>query len=201
MVKVDPGEERRSVILQDDWITTDARMGKFHSYLTTAKTSSGNVGDIVNIIGPFETASSSTSTITSSIRITSKSNYFILHPDILITATALSNASQCRRKPLLSGLVRSTSDVTPALVWGNILHEVMQLCLSENRWEQSWVEERIDEAVKKNLVNIVRIEMTVEEASAEVKLRAKGLLAFAKKYLGAQPKVSKPKYRKGTYPR
>lgn len=82
------------------------------------------------------------------------------------------------------------SDVTPALVWGNILHEVMQLCMNENRWGQNWVEERIDEVVRKNLVNIVKIEMTVEEASREVKVRAKGLMAFADKYLGTEPKAS-----------
>lgn len=52
------------------------------------------------------------------------------------------------------------------------------------------MEERIDEVVKKNLVNIVKIEITVEDALREVKLRAKGLLVFANKYLGAQPKVS-----------
>lgn len=28
VVRVDPGEERRSVVLQDDWIPTDARIGK-----------------------------------------------------------------------------------------------------------------------------------------------------------------------------
>ncbi|KAF9448170.1 Dna2-domain-containing protein [Macrolepiota fuliginosa MF-IS2] len=173
VVKVDPGEERRSVTLEDDWIVTDVR-----------------IGDVINVIGSFQTlaSTSSTSSLTSTIHITSKSNFLILHPDILITATALSNASQCRRKPLLSGLVRSTSDITPALVWGNILHEVMQLCLSENCWEEKWIEERIDGAVRKNLVNIVKIEMTVEEALTEVKARAKGLIAFAKKYLGAKPR-------------
>lgn len=66
----------------------------------------------------------------------------------------------------------------------------MQLCLSENCWEEAWIEKRIDEAVRKNLVNIVRIEMSVEQASIEVKVRAKGLLAFARKYLGSKPKVS-----------
>lgn len=49
--------------------------------------------------------------------------------------------------------------------------------------------ERIDEALKKNLGNIVRIEMTVEEALIEVKARAKGLVMFAKKYLAGRPKV------------
>jgi DNA replication ATP-dependent helicase Dna2 len=62
--------------------------------------------------------------------------------------------------------------------------------MSENCWEENWIEERIDEAVRKNLMNIMRIEMTVEEASREVKARAKGLIVFAKKYLGTRPKVS-----------
>jgi len=145
------------------------------------------LGDTVNIIGPFET---SRVTSTSTIEITSKLNYLILHPDILITATALSSASQCQRKPLLSGLVHSSSDVTPALVWGSILHEVMQLSMSEDCWQQDWIEEKIDEVIRMNLVKIVRIGMTLQEASREVKARAKGLIAFADKYMGIKPKVS-----------
>jgi len=145
------------------------------------------LGDTVNIIGSFETSGT---TSTSTIDITSKLNYLILHPDILITATALSSASQCRRKPLLSGLVHSSSDMTPALVWGSILHEVMQLSMSENCWQQDWIEEKIDEVIRMNLMNIVRIDMTLQEASREVKARAKGLIAFADKYLGVTPKVN-----------
>jgi len=80
--------------------------------------------------------------------------------------------------------------VTPALVWGSILHEVMQLSMSENCWQQDWIEEKIDEVIRVNLVNIVRIDMTLQEASREVKARAKGLIAFADKYLGVTPKVS-----------
>jgi DNA replication ATP-dependent helicase Dna2 len=145
---------------------------------------------VINVIGAFEnTLLKPSSTITSTAYITAKSNYLILHPDILVTATTLANAAQCRRKPILSGLVRSTSDVTPALVWGNILHEVMELCLQENCWDQVWIEGKIDEFVRKNLVNVMRIEMSEEQASHEVKVRARGLLAFAKKYMGSKPKV------------
>ncbi len=67
----------------------------------------------------------------------------------------------------------------------------MQLCMTENHWEESWIGERIGEAVRKNLVNIVRIGMTAEEALIEVKARAKGLIVFARKYLGGRPKVCK----------
>ncbi|KAH0579057.1 hypothetical protein H2248_003215 [Termitomyces sp. 'cryptogamus'] len=171
IVKVYSSEERRRVILRDDWVIIDVR-----------------VGDTINVLGTFTPAVLSSSSITQSITITAKSNLLILHPDLLLTATALSNAPQCRRKPLLSNLVRSTSDTTPALVWGNILHEVMQSCFSESRWETTWVDQKIDEAILKSLNELVKIDVTIEEAKHEVTTRAKGLLAFSERYISDFPK-------------
>jgi DNA replication ATP-dependent helicase Dna2 len=172
VVKLDKSDERRLVILRDDWTWTNIR-----------------TGDTINIIGSFITAAPSTSSIVSSIAITSKSNLLILHPDLLLTATALSDATQCRRKPLLSNLVRSSSDTTPALVWGNMLHEVMQSCFSAGRWEESWINEKIDEVIYKGLNELLKIDISVEQAKSEVRTRAKGLLVFSQKYLGEIPKV------------
>jgi DNA replication ATP-dependent helicase Dna2 len=171
-VKLDRSTERRSVILRDDWTWTNIRSG-----------------DIINIIGTFTSATPSTSSIVSSITITSKSNLLILHPDLLLTATALSDATQCRRKPLLSNLVRSSSDTTPALVWGNMLHEVMQSCFSTGRWEEFWMNKKIDEVILKGLNELLKIDVSVEQAKHEVRTRAKGLLVFSQKYLGDTPKV------------
>ncbi|TFK52072.1 Dna2-domain-containing protein [Heliocybe sulcata] len=146
--------------------------------------------DIVNVIGKLDTSIASSSTAPSaSINITSKTNYLIHHPDILLTATAIANAPQCRRKPILSSLVRSSSDVTPALVWGNMLHEVMQACMSADRWEERWIDARIDEVVRKGLGELVKIGMDVEAAKREVKVRAKGLQTFASRYMAQTPKA------------
>ncbi|KAF8232801.1 Dna2-domain-containing protein [Tricholoma matsutake] len=172
LVKLD-NQERRLVILRDDWAWTDVRSG-----------------DIINVIGAFTTATPSTSSIVSSIAITSKANLLVLHPDLLLTATALSNATQCRRKPLLSTLVRSSSDTTPALVWGNMLHEVMQSCFTAGRWEESWMNEKIDEVIYKGLNELLKLDVSVEQAKREVKTRAKGLLVFSQKYLSDTPKPS-----------
>lgn len=139
------------------------------------------LGDTINVLGSFTS---------NSITINLKANFVIHHPDLLITATALSNALQCRRKPLLSALVRSTSDISPALVWGNMLHEVMQSCLSSGHWEESWVQNKIDSVVRDGLMELVKLNVTVEDAKREVKFRAKGLQAFAQKYISAAPKVS-----------
>lgn len=123
------------------------------------------------------------------IKITSKSNFLVHHPDILITATALSNAPQCRRKPLLSALVRSSLDVTPALIWGNMLHEVMQRCMAEQRWGEHFIDGLTEDIIKKNLAELVKINVSIDEAKREVKTRSKGLRVFSERYIAETPKV------------
>ena len=140
-----------------------------------------NSEDIFNVLGTFSF---------NSIAISSQTNLLILHPDIMLTATALSNAPQCRRKPLLSSLVHSSSDITPSLVWGSILHEVMQKCLSENCWDERWIEDKIDEAVRASLGDLFKLNVSVEDAKREIIGRAKGLQVFSQRYLSERPKVS-----------
>ncbi|KAG6382086.1 Dna2-domain-containing protein [Boletus reticuloceps] len=153
----------RSVTLQDDWAESDVRKG-----------------DIINVLGHFDSEGA--------ITISSRDNLFIHHPDLLLTATALSNAPHCRRKPLLSSLVRSTSDATPALVWGNMLHEIMQTCLATQQWDEFYVEDLIEDAVMKNLPEIIKIGTDIEEAKRELKLRSRGLKVFSERYIADTPK-------------
>jgi DNA replication ATP-dependent helicase Dna2 len=185
-VKLDQGEERRTVILRDDWVDTDVR-----------------VGDTINIIGPFTplplspppSPTSLPPPPTSTITLTSAKNLLILHPDTLLTATALSTASTCARKPLLSMLVHSSSDVTPSLVWGNVLHEVMQGCLRERQWSGGWIDRRIREVIVggdgggRGMADLVRLGVGVEQAVREVKARAGGLKTFGERYMAQNPKV------------
>ena len=142
--------------------------------------------DVVNVIGEW---AQTTSSDAPAIEGSGKHNFLIHHHDVLITATALSNTSQCARKPLLSNMVRSTSDVTPALVWGNILHEVMQTCLGDNNWDDRRVNSKITEVVKNNLGDLLSINIGAEQAIHEVKARAVGLKTFSQRYIAQEPKV------------
>ncbi|KAK7049300.1 DNA replication endonuclease-helicase Dna2 [Paramarasmius palmivorus] len=171
-VKVDRKNEWRSVILVDDWIATDV-----------------HPGDTINILGDFTPSSTPNSSATSTITVSSKSNTIILHPDILLTATALSTAAHCRRKPLLLGLVRSSSEVSPALVWGNMLHTVFQTSLNAKRWDEAWLDEQIEQVVRDNLMDLVHISTDAEQAKREVKSRAKGIQTFFDRYLSLNPKT------------
>ncbi|KAH7909650.1 Dna2-domain-containing protein [Hygrophoropsis aurantiaca] len=163
-VRVCTTGERRSVILRDDWVNADVR-----------------TGDTINVLGDFDR-------ISASITVSSRANLMIHHPDLLLTATALSNAPQCRRKPLLSALVHSSSDITPALVWGNMLHEVMQSCLIAQRWDERWIDEHIDEIVRRSLVELVKLGLGIDDAKREVKMRSKGLRGFSERYMSQTPK-------------
>lgn len=163
LVKSQPQDNSYTIILRDDWAELDIREG-----------------DIVNVLGNFDS--------NGFIVISSKENLLIHHPDFLLTATALSNAPQCKRKPLLSALVHSSSDVTPSLVWGNILHEVMQTCLLANRWDKAYIDDLIEDAISRNLSELVKIGVTIEEAIREVTLRSKGLRMFSKRYIAEEPK-------------
>ncbi|KAG8995284.1 Tripartite DNA replication factor [Tulasnella sp. JGI-2019a] len=183
IVRVDRGgkpkdtDEKRLVILKDDWVLTNVRSG-----------------DTINIIGHFAIkrstiqASSSSVTIASSITITALKNIIILHPDLLLTSTSISSTSQCARKPLISSLLHSPFNVTEASTWGTMLHEVMQACLSEGRWDKPFIEERTDQAVRGGLGELLRISIGVEKAKEEVRTKAVGIEKFSSKFIGDAPK-------------
>lgn len=159
-------------------------------------------GDIVNIIGTFSEATNMTPSTSSapnvpSITLTSlaTSPLLIHHPDILITATALSSTPTCTRKPLLSGMVRSSTDITPALVWGNILHEVMQACMQEGRWDVKWMDRKIEDVVRRGLGDLLSLNVNVDQAKREVWARASGLKTFSERYYGTvSPKVQQRRF-------
>ena len=139
-------------------------------------------GNPFNVIGAF-------SPLESTIYITSKQNLLILHPDVLLTATSIANAGHCTRKPLLSLLVRSSSDVSPSLVFGNMLHDVMQRCLLSRNWDVESVSGFVHEAVQDNLKALFQLKMGEGEAEREVMTRAENLLHFSRRYIRTDEKV------------
>lgn len=58
-------------------------------------------------------------------------NLLILHPDVLIPATKLSDVASCMRRPLIQDRMRGAGSeaVGVGLVMGNLAHEVLQACL------------------------------------------------------------------------
>lgn len=70
-----------------------------------------------------------------------------------------------------------------------MLHEIMQTCLATQQWDEFYVEDLIENAVIKNLPEIVKMDTTIEEAQRELKLRSNGLKVFSERYIADKPKV------------
>jgi len=143
-------------------------------------------GDVVNIIGSFDISANGQKAIT----VTTLENLLIHHPDTLLTPSLLASAPNCQRRPLVTALVRALSPPTPALVYGTILHDVVQKCLQERRWDASWLETRVDAALSMAFGDLVRAGVTLSTAKDEILRRAVGVEAFGERYIGDHPKVS-----------
>lgn len=57
-------------------------------------------------------------------------NLLVVHPDVLVSATKVADVASCIRKPVVQDRLRGASDVTLSLVMGNMLHELLQACLT-----------------------------------------------------------------------
>lgn len=136
----------------------------------------------------------------------SSNNLLIVHPDTLISATRASDAHFCRRKAVLQEKVRSSSESSPALVYGNLLHELFQSCfLAMAEPSDLNLEEKVEEAfgldgraaeidrllrVPKNLESLFIIQVELDEARTHLREKSSTFADFAKQYIGQRPKVS-----------
>ncbi|KAI0290851.1 AAA domain-containing protein [Multifurca ochricompacta] len=140
--------------------------------------------DVLNIIGSFDTLASGQK----SIAVTTHKNLLIHHPDTLLTPSLLASAPNCQRRPLVTALVRAPSPPSPALVYGTILHDVLQKCLKEKRWDARWIEAHVDTALSMAFGDLVRAGVTLSAAKDEILRRAAGVETFGQRYIGNKPK-------------
>src|ERR1700761_1354379 len=61
--------------------------------------------------------------------IDNSENLIILHPDYLVPATTLGASIHCMRKAVLGDRVKATSQASPPVLYGKILHELFQEAL------------------------------------------------------------------------
>ena len=138
---------------------------------------------MINVIGNFVPTAQDLE-YKSSITITVQQNFLVLHPDLLVTATAIANASYCQRRPHISTLLSTASKPTPVLIWGTILHEIMQACLQTSRWDDEFINDTTDRLLRANMDSLVQLDVNIDVAKAEIQKRAQGLREFSRRYIG-----------------
>ena len=168
-VKRECADEIITVHLDDDWIRTDVR-----------------AGDVVHLIGDFETPMASSNESTQrSFRITFSHNFLIVNPDTLMSATRIADASNCARKAVLQEKIRASSEITPGLLYGNILHELFQRTLSQTKWrDEIWRKEQIAELVATNADGFFALNVEFEEARTSIWEQSESFIIWAETFVG-----------------
>lgn len=139
---------------------------------------------MINLIGPFDLNAEP------SIVISRVSGFLILHPDILVSSTKVGDSANCARKALLQEIIRTVGGSNPSLVYGNMLHELMQACMTEGRWEDEWREAKIDEIVAREVQTLWTMDVEVEKAREQMRDKSNAFGDFKELFVGKQPKVT-----------
>ena len=141
-------------------------------------------------------------------------NLLILHPDILVPSTKVSNLASCMRKPLIQDRLSGTSETNVSLVMGSMLHELLQACLtahtssavgtpsrktpsspSNSPWPMTWsgigdfswpyVHEQIQQQVQLNMESLFAVGLDTVQALTNLEQAAALFARFATTYLAA----------------
>ncbi|KAI8990344.1 DNA replication factor Dna2-domain-containing protein [Pilobolus umbonatus] len=123
-----------------------------------------------------------------SIIIDDKQNYIIVHPDRLISCTAVADSFTCLRKSVLQSKISSVSKYSEALVHGNIIHRVIQNCFESDDFSIQFIKEEMKQVVTLYLEELYAFDQDEETALSVLEHYAQSIYDFGSTYVGKKPK-------------
>ncbi|WVQ81912.1 hypothetical protein IAT38_004039 [Cryptococcus sp. DSM 104549] len=144
--------------------------------------------DIVNIVS---TSLSNPSTTPIVITFKDPSTFLVHHPDLMLTMTSIANAMPCPRKPLIQQLIKTPGPPSKPVMYGNLLHSLLQGALAEQDFDAGGTFRRLDGELKKEerRLEIWSTGMGVLDVREEVGMKAgKGFESFGGKWVGEEPR-------------
>lgn len=137
------------------------------------------VGDVVHI--PYTTS-------LKEIIIDNQKNFIVVHPDRLISCTAVADSYSCLRKSVLQLKVKGVSEYTEALVHGNIIHAVLQNALQTGDFAVSSIKKQMRNAVANALEDLYAMDQDEETALNILMEYADHIHEFGTKYANQYPR-------------
>ena len=159
----------KTVHLRGDWVETPASPKSY-----------------IHIIGDFQPSGRCV--------IDNTQNILILHPDQLISATVVADSFTCMRRSVLQDRVKATSEKTPPLVYGTLLHEIFQEALLANDWSSGFLASVICKITEKHVEDLYIIKIAIADARNHLRSKMPELQAWAKTFVSAFPKVGACEY-------
>lgn len=164
LIQADKKKDTRTVHLRASWFDTPAHADAY-----------------VHVIGDF--------TPKGQCVVDDAHNLLILHPDQLISATVVADSFGCMRRAVLQDRVKATSEPTPPLVYGTMLHEIFQEALLANRWDLRFLGTVIDRIMDKHVEDLYMIKVGMAVAKEHLLSKMTELGFWAKSFVSPQPKA------------
>ncbi|KAJ3416935.1 Tripartite DNA replication factor [Chytridiales sp. JEL 0842] len=142
-----------------------------------------SVGDYVHIIGSVDLKSKS-------CIIDNAQNFLIVHPDILISATSVADSFQCLRKSILQERVKVTNDISAPMVYGNLLHSLLQKCLQNSNFTTEFIMGEIEELVSLSIEDLYAIGESETTARTHLQGHVDTLKQWSETFVSPIPKLN-----------
>ncbi|WWC90742.1 uncharacterized protein L201_005679 [Kwoniella dendrophila CBS 6074] len=166
-------ESKRVIHLKDQWSNLNIKKN-----------------DIINIISPNLTSRDSRNPAV--VTLKDPATFLIHHPDLMLTMTSIANAMPCPRKPILQTLIKAPGPPTKPILYGNLLHSLLQGALAKQSFDAVSTFDRIDIELKKEQtrMDIWSAGMGTMDVREELGARAgRGFEVFGDKWVGNEPKT------------
>ncbi|QUC21413.1 uncharacterized protein UV8b_05656 [Ustilaginoidea virens] len=164
ILQLDRSKITRTVHLRGAWFETPARTDSY-----------------VHVIGTFSSRGQCI--------IDDSKNLLILHPDQLISATVVADSFGCLRRAVLQDRVKATSEASPPLVYGTMLHEIFQEALLANSWDLPFLARIIDQIVQKHVEDLYTIKVGLPTAREHLQSKMTELSSWAKRFVSSKPQA------------
>jgi len=92
------------------------------------------------------------------------------------------------RRAVLQDRVKATSDSSPALVYGTVLHEIFQEALMANDWSEQFLGTVINRILEKHLEDLYVIKVSLQDARAHVLSKMPEVRSWANAFVSPYPR-------------
>ncbi|OTA00856.1 hypothetical protein A9Z42_0011550 [Trichoderma parareesei] len=164
LIQADGSKTTRTVKLRGSWFDTPAHAGAY-----------------VHIIGEFS--------LKGQCIVDDAQNLLILHPDQLISATVVADSFGCMRRAVLQDRVKATSEASPPLVYGTMLHEIFQAALLANDFDLPSLSKLIDKNIEKHIEDLYTIKVGIAAAKEHLQSKMTELSYWARSFVATQPQT------------
>ena len=140
-------------------------------------------GDIVNITGKLDLSRHCHVIDNNSI------NLVITYPDLLISATTISDSFECLRKAYLQNKTGSSNQVSSAMVHGKMLHELFQMSLETGDFSIVGIRHNLEYIIQNSTLELYSISEKETDAMSTLSENSARLADWGKTYFGSDISV------------